>query len=450
MPDAIIDGFNKTGDLLGVNDDGSINIGSTINTVSVSGAYVGGGRDYDSLNSTSTNITANGSFVGDWVNTLNYISATMQIQTDVDSATNGFKFQTGNGSIATHEHNFTITSGTFGKHYTFTLAGQFYRVVYINGTSNQGEFELSTTLSKTDTTHSHTHAVDFPIDSNHEVQLTRSVLVAKNPAGNYINIEASCADNLRVSTAEDGLSIAKGCVKDTTFIHKFGNAPDFDIIDGDVDIWDGANDGGINAMTYTYSTTADINSITSTNSTNVQSIELQGLDADYLSLTQTAILNGSGFVGLGSPFIRVFRMTNTGSSDILGDVYNYVSGPTTAGIPNTTSDIRAIINNGNNQTLMAMYTIPSGVTGYMRDWYASTAGARKTSVHEIHLTARPFNGVFQMKHKSSLVANGTSYIQHTYVEPEVFNAMTDLEMHANTDEDIASISAGFDIVLIDN
>ena len=37
-----------------------------------------------------------------------------------------------------------------------------------------------------------------------------------------------------------------------------------------------------------------------------------------------------------------------------------------------------------------------------------------------------------------------------YTEPEIFLAKTDIEMEVNTDEDVAAIAGGFDIVLVDN
>ena len=111
---------------------------------------------------------------------------------------------------------------------------------------------------------------------------------------------------------------------------------------------------------------------------------------------------------------------------------------------------RAIISVTHNQTLMAIYTIPAGKTGYMRDWYVSAGGAKKTSLHEIHLEFRPFGGVFQTKHIAGIAIAGTSYFKHVYEVPEVLLEKTDVRMHANTDEDAASISAGFDIDLVDN
>jgi len=267
--------------------------------------------------------------------------------------------------------------------------------------------------------------------------------------GNIANVDAD--GHLQTSDNHNGLAIAEGEVTGTTFIHKFGAAPDFDVEDGEVTIWDGAEDGvGFEAMSPTYSTTADIDFIV-TDVAQTQTIEIQGLDANYDLVTQTKALAGTTPVELDTPLMRVFRMKNINSTDLAGHAFCYVSGGTvTAGVPQVGADVRAVIHNGNNQTLMSMYTIPNGKTGYMRSWTASTAGAKKESAHTIKLFARPFEQVFQLKHEANIDVVGTSYIQHQYTEPEVFAEKTDIELRANTNQDEASVAGGFDIVLVDN
>jgi hypothetical protein len=260
------------------------------------------------------------------------------------------------------------------------------------------------------------------------------------------------SNRLYVFTA-DGLSISKGDVLNTTFIHKFGNTPDFDTADGSVYIWDGANDGGIDQMQYTFSIIADIDSLSSSNAGDTQNIEVQGLDANYNLVIQTITLTGQTRVPLDTNLIRVFRLKNVSSSDIAGQVYCYVNTAIATGIPVDKTKVRALINGNNNQTLMSIYTIPAGKTGYMQNWYATTAGASKTSNYIISLYARPFGEVFQLKHLSAISDAGTSSYKHEYKEPEKFTEKTDIIMKAEMTAvggTEASISAGFAIVLIDN
>lgn len=275
-------------------------------------------------------------------------------------------------------------------------------------------------------------------------------LQAQQTNGVIVDITATDSGNLKVSDAENGLAIAKGEVIGTDFVHKFGNAPDFDPSDLFVSIWDGADDLGLNLMQYVYSTAVDIDSISSSNAGDTQILEIDGLDTSYNRVIQTKALSGQARVALDTSLIRVFRVKNIGSVDLAGVAYCYVNTAIVLGVPTDTTKVRALILVGNNQTNMAIFTVPAGQTGYMRDWYAATSGARKTSVHTVKLKARPFGQVFQQKHVSSLIATGTSYVQHKYEEPEVFTEKTDIEMFANTDEVEASVSAGFDIVLVDN
>ena len=206
-------------------------------------------------------------------------------------------------------------------------------------------------------------------------------------------------------------------------------------------------------MDYQYSTTADIDSISSSDAGDTQDINIQGLDSDYNLVSQTVTLNGQTRVALTTSLIRVFRAYNDNSADLSGHVMIYVNTALTGGIPTDTTKIRAVIHPENGQTEMAVYTVPAGKTAYLRSWYATTAGASKDTSYIIRIKSRNINKVFRLKHKSALSDTGTSYVQHKYVEPEVFVEKTDIEMTAEIGEAVkteASISGGFDIVLVDN
>jgi len=254
--------------------------------------------------------------------------------------------------------------------------------------------------------------------------------------------------------AGSGLNRARGRVQGQSFIHKFGNAPDFDTGDGEVSLWDGANDASIDAMTYTYSTTNDIDSVISSSVTDVGAVEIQGLDVNYDLTNQTVTLNGQTRVAIPTTLRRVFRMKNVGATNFVGNVCTYITNaPTSSGVVDLNTDVRSCVDNGNNQTLMAIYTIPAGKTGYLRSFFAATSGGSRSTNYKIRLKARSLGGVFQLKHINALVDSGSSHFQHEYVEPEVFAEKTDIEMTAETTEGAitgSGVSGGFDIVLVDN
>lgn len=279
---------------------------------------------------------------------------------------------------------------------------------------------------------------------------TFAQLSATKDDDTVVAVSATDSGNLRVTDAESGLAIAKNDVTGHTFIHKFGRAPDFDTTDGDTTVWDGANDALTNEMQYNYSTTAIIDSIASSDNGDTQAIEIQGLDADYALTLQTVILTGQTRAALTTNLIRVFRMTNVGSVDLAGNAYCYEDTALTAGVPIDSTKVRAIILDGANQTGMAVYTVPAGKTGYLRQWFASSAGAKKTTNYLMKLRARPLGQVFQLK-QSVAVADDAPY-SYSFVEPEVLVEKTDIEMTAAaTDTGItgSAISAGFDLVLVD-
>lgn len=252
---------------------------------------------------------------------------------------------------------------------------------------------------------------------------------------------------------ENGLSIAKGEVAGTTFIHKFGSAPDLDTADGVVTVWDGADDDDLNAMAYTYSSTADIDSVSSSSASDTFDLEVQGLDANYNLVIQTVALTGQTRKALTTPLLRVFRMKNVNSADNIGHIYCYVNTALTSGKPTDATKARAVMQPGNNQTLMAIYTVPAGKTAYMRDYYGAVAGASKASNYIMDLRARPVGGVFQLKHRISLADSGTSYLQHRFTEPEVFAEKTDIAVQVAltaAGATGAAFAAGFDLVLVDN
>ena len=255
------------------------------------------------------------------------------------------------------------------------------------------------------------------------------------------------------SNSSSGIDIPLGNVTGKSVVHKFGEAPDFDTGDGSVNIWDGANDTSPNLMTYTYSSTADIDSLSSSDNSDTQDVEVQGLDISNTLTVQTVTLTGQTRVAIPTALKRVFRLKNQGSTNNAGTVYCFKNIATTGGVPNTLANIRALMRIGNNQTLMALYTIPAGKTGLMTDFWASSVDASKDTEYKLRLEARPGGGVFQLKHESSFSDAGGSHIQHTRTMYEKFDAETDIQIKVSiigVGVTGVAVSAGFDIILVDD
>ncbi len=412
----------------------------------------------DDGNSSATPLGGGIAFTGTAKDILNCGIVFVTIFTDVASATDGLSIQqSSDGTNWDHTDDYTVSAGS-SKNYSLNPHSKWFRVVYTNGAAPQGAFRLQSVCKGNSKPSS--HRIKDEIIGDDDCELIKAALTGENGSGQWHNVKTTADGNLTISDNSSGLAIAQGNVTGATFVHKFGEAPDFDQGDGVVSIWDGANDtlfSGSPPMAYTYSSSADIGLILSSSGADTQDIEMQGLDSNFDLVTQIITLNGQTDVDIsatGVDLIRVFRMINRGSTDLAGVVYIRTNGSAqTSGVPDTANTVRAIINNGNNQTLMAVYTIPNGKTGYMRDWYASTAGASRSSEYKIRLFARPDGQVFQLKHTSAVSDSGSSTYQHPYEEPEVFQAKTDIELTAEmlvSAATQADIAGGFDIVLVDN
>lgn len=400
--------------------------------------------------STEATLAGAATFTGVSFDTRKYAVIVVSVYADVVSGTDGLVIeQSKDNTNWDHNDVFTIPAGA-GKTFSFQPQAEYCRIVYTNGAGAQAVFRLST-MGKKNYVKPSSHRIQDNISTEDDAELVKAVLTGNDPNGVFQNVCTTIDGNLSISNNSDGLAIAKGDVSNATYIHKFGEAPDFDTGDGLVTVWDGANDGGINAMSYTYSSSANIDSISSSNAGDTGDIEVQGLDTNWDLVTQTVTLSGQTRVALTTSLIRAFRMRNVGAIDLAGDVYVYVNGAITAGVPNTPADVRAVTRIGENQTLMAVYTVPNGYTGYMRGMFASVIGASQTTNYTIVVKARASGSVFQTKHKFGLSETGTSHNQHQYIEPEVFAAKTDIELRVSVTAGAitgAKLGGGFDVVLV--
>lgn len=219
---------------------------------------------------------------------------------------------------------------------------------------------------------------------------------------------------------------------------KFGYNPDL-AADTEEDVWDF---GG----TYTFSTTDDIDTLSSSSAADNQMVSITGLDINYDLLTVYATLDGQNKVTLGTSFLRVWRIMNLGTTDFAGSIYAYVNGAITAGIPDVATTIRAYVENGNNQTLMLIYTVPRGYTGVVRRVFLALGG-RKTGFITVKYWARPFGRVFQVKGVTDLAAAGTSAIQSIFKSALTFPEKTDFRVSATGDTLGLTIAGDADILL---
>jgi len=237
--------------------------------------------------------------------------------------------------------------------------------------------------------------------------------------------------------------ISLGLIPGVSYVAKFGENPDIDTDTVPEDIWEFGGE-------YIFSTTDDIDTMSSSSANDTEPILVIGLDENWNEVQQTIVLTGQTKVTLGTPLIRVYRMVNIGTSDLEGIVYCYVDGDITDGVPDAGADVRAIIDNGNNQTLMCIYTVPAGKTGLFTQGYVAMARPQ-TSVARMSWKARPFGSVFQVKSRISIDSSSSSSWQYRYVPAVALPEKTDIIITCETiSANNTGISGGFEVILFDN
>lgn len=249
----------------------------------------------------------------------------------------------------------------------------------------------------------------------------------------------------RIDQPDFEFRIGLGMVEGWSNIRKFANRDDIDAADGLVDIW---NFPG--ADLYTYSTTADIDRLVSSDVDDTQQVVLFGLDENWLEVSQTLTLTGQTPVEIPIAYIRSFRMFNAGSTDFEGAIYAYVDSTVVDGVPSDATKVRMYIDSDDNQTLMSQYTIPADKTGVFVNFSVALSKDVATTSATVVGRARPFGGVFTTKTKFAISTTGTSQYVAFQRIPIRFPPKTDMVFRTSVSANGSSVGVVYSMVLVDN
>lgn len=182
----------------------------------------------------------------------------------------------------------------------------------------------------------------------------------------------------RVGTSEPfELQVARDHIYKHATLFKYGY--NSNIINVEETIWDGGGE-------YSYPSSAVAMTVTSASGATDSGIKVlvSGLDSNYAELTEEVTLNGSGTATTSGLFLRVFRAYVSGSSEPAGNIT----------ITNS-STTYAQITAGENQTLMAVYTVPAGKTLYVNHGTATHGTDTSGAFMTVRFKVRSFGGVFR-------------------------------------------------------
>ena len=227
------------------------------------------------------------------------------------------------------------------------------------------------------------------------------------------------------------LQVSRGLIDGHKRLFKFGHNPV--IQDVEETIWDG---GGL----YTYPSSAVAMTVTSGAGATDNGVQVNvgGLDGDYNEVNETVTLAGSGTATTTQTFLRVNRCFIAGSTAPTDDV-TVANGGTTY----------AQITNGENQTLMTVWTVPAGYTAYLMALDATAFTEQNNKVATLRYLTRELNGVFRVKNKFDLFA---AAFHQNFITPEPISEKTDIEFRAVATSSNADlrVAASMDIIYIEN
>lgn len=177
-------------------------------------------------------------------------------------------------------------------------------------------------------------------------------------------------------------------------------------------------------------------------STGISVLHIQGLSAFFLEQDEFVVTNGQSDVATVGSYIRQFRarVFSSASVDAAGTI-------TSTAVTDGTVSLQVI--NGNNQTLMAAYTIPADKIGMLVRWWGSMSKKQSAS-SVINLRAGQFDKIGYIVQVRSVNSLGASSFDHEFDIPILFPGGADMWIEADASTTDVGIAGGFDIVLFDN
>ena len=228
------------------------------------------------------------------------------------------------------------------------------------------------------------------------------------------------------------LKVSKGKVNGHKAIHKFGAVPAMSQNQTGT-IWD------VSDTSYPWSALATATQLTvlAVNASDTgKTITIIGLDSNYKEQQENVVVSSSAAVTTTKSFIRVYRAYVADGTTNVADINIQASSTTVCRITA-----------GKGQTLMAVYTVPAGFTGYIiRGVCTVQSSADATG----DMFVRYFGqSSFRVGHSFEVAGVGGMY-NYEFAVPIKIPEKSDIDIKATVRSNNARLTAAFDLLLVDN
>ncbi len=262
-------------------------------------------------------------------------------------------------------------------------------------------------------------------------------------------------EGISLGVTDPALEVPRGNVPGVSSINKYGRSTNVD--NGiDTDVWDRANVTDDQDV-WIAPTEARIHQLVSSSASDdgspagvgARTIEILGLTSwDTKEVSEIITLNGMVNVPTVNSYVIIHRM----------EVLTKGATSVNVGVITATADVdgtvTAQINAGEGQTHMAIFGVPSVQTAFMPSYYATVIKNAAAVRIMITLLVNPEPNTelinFISKHTFGLDSGGGSDIQHPFNPYNEFPGPTIIKVQANASANDSDVSAGFDLILVDN
>lgn len=252
----------------------------------------------------------------------------------------------------------------------------------------------------------------------------------------------------KTALGNPAFDVSAGNVPGVSVVNKFGRNDTIGTSATET-IWDGSN-------AYSFPATAAITHIRSavdSAATQGLQVEVQGLDTNWDLTLQTATLDGTNStteVALTTALRRVFRMKVVDSTTADQNIWVGATGMAAA-------TANGIIIAGNNQTLMAVYTVPADKKAYMTNYYAtlnraSGGGSTIGITIKLWVIDNASGYVKQIKHVVGIDSSADSTVIHEFDPYFRITEKSDIYIDGTNQSGSVTgdVSAGFDLYIVDD
>jgi len=170
-------------------------------------------------------------------------------------------------------------------------------------------------------------------------------------------------------------------------------------------------------------------------------LHINGLDATFVIQEEFVVLDGLVVVPTAGDYTRINRMRAFGAGAQKKLVGNAI---VTA---QTDSTVTAAIIDGDNQTMQALYTVPSDKDAYLVSWSASVS-KKQTGVINARLRLGQFNEIMFVTDSVALHSQGSGAASAQMGYQRIPGG-TDILVEGDADTNNMGASAGFQLVLVD-